>query len=59
VLLFFTLFFGLLGFFFTISMISAKKASHTAVKLSRIALSGKKNTKSVSSDVKSRVTTTK
>jgi hypothetical protein len=59
VLLFFTLFFGFLGFFFTITMVSAKNASHTAVKLSRIALSGKKNSKNVSRDVKSRVTATR
>jgi preprotein translocase subunit SecY len=58
VLLFFTLVFGFFGFFLTITTVSAKRASHEAIKLSRTALSGKRNSKNVSRDVKSRVTTT-
>jgi hypothetical protein len=50
--------FGFFGFFLTITTMSAKRASHEAIKLSRTALSGRRNSKNVSHDVKSRVTTT-
>jgi hypothetical protein len=50
------LIFGCIGFWFAVTMISAKDASHRAIKLSKIALPGKKNSKSVAKDVKNRVT---
>ncbi|GHU49590.1 hypothetical protein FACS189459_1540 [Bacilli bacterium] len=40
-------------------MMSSKDASHRAIKLSRLALPGKKKSGNVAKDVASRVTTTK